>query len=455
MSIRTDRPNLFRLDQGASRDIETHGEFRRDEKRGFVGHVTIFEFSFGSADEGMLPYPAYLRERLWRIRTETGAYATICYPRLEQRNWTAPNALVVTFSFPYLLDDVAIDGDEAAINGFSIVDQIIPSLLDIRLVDYDPRTQGPVQYTLDGKSTWQGNRLSVELSASNWSSHGNQSGEIIFRSEPKLSVRFHKPCSVPEVLQEIRAFDDLLSVFAGRYVGLREIWLDVDVATEGDQPDRLFRLYGHGSGLEVADHVSRREMFAHCGLDRDWAKVFEAFGNLHSENKVVFKWYRTSQVHRRFLEEAFLYAARLIELYFRISPEPDEALERLFRTLRQRSSEEPELIELLDRRIAPIMFPKPAFVSTLRSLYARFPEIAPFTAVPTSRAASLRHRETHGSDTDHEVEDYGDMRDLTRGFLAAFRLAVLESLGFERDPLLASLRKGPYRNLFSNVQDMQ
>ncbi|MER8847509.1 MULTISPECIES: hypothetical protein [Mesorhizobium] len=175
-------------------------------------------------------------------------------------------------------------------------------------------------------------------------------------------------------------------------------------------------------------------------LDENWAEILDKFFKEWSLNEISFKWFRSSQVKQRYVEEVFFYTVRLIERYFKSKPTIDNEAEKALSIISHRSNGDDFLTGFVERRLYPMLGRAPSLTATLRTLYTRFPEIKAFSEIKPQRVAYLRGKEAHGADTNYKTDEYVDMDYLARTFLLAFRISILERCGFDRQSIFDGAR---------------
>lgn len=259
---------------------------------------------------------------------------------------------------------------------------------------------------------------------------------VYFRSDIAITLQFNASRSLGDVVQYLRMMDDLFSVMAGNYVDIQGASLRIAEDEPNEELERQsFALSGYGSGQEAADFVHWHDTLATKALDADWGALVSSFEAVWRRNPIAFKWFRSSQVNKRYLEEKFSYAVRLAERYFRSETFADPDAEHLLRSIRQRLDGSTTLEELVERRIAPMLAGSPSLLTTIRSVFDRYVEIAAFSSIRPRDVVRLRGREMHGADDHYSAEEYRIMHTAYGALMLAFRFSALEECGFLRSDL--------------------
>lgn len=374
--------------------------------------------------------------------TEDGHYATFCYPRFGRRTWANLSVLRVEFTFPYFIDKVGVTAEEEAVTALTVYSPTLASILGINPVEHSfdiPNTGGSAKFNIT-RSKWETSDYTIEISDKRNIGTSSDRSEARFISDVCLVIRYNSPRSTSDALQNLRALDDFLGVVSGCYVSIKAAWLEVLVDQGGGESHEEFQLSGYDTGFSKSTFVHRHETLAELSLDENWAEILDKFFKEWSLNEISFKWFRSSQIKQRYVEEIFFYTVRLIERYFRSKPIIDDEAEKALSIISHRSNGDDFLIGFVDRRLYPMLARAPSLTATLRTLYTRFPEIKAFSEIKPQRVAYLRGKEAHGADTNYNTDEYVDMDYLARSFLLAFRISILERCGFDRQSILDGAR---------------
>ncbi|MGX5849034.1 ApeA N-terminal domain 1-containing protein [Mesorhizobium sp. PL10] len=405
-----------------------------------------------------LSLPEKLTGNFLSILTEDGQYATFCYPRFGKRTWANFKSLRVDFTFPYLLDKVGIAGSEdKSVTSLRIYSPTLASILGINPVEQSfdmPNTGGSAKFKITRRE-WETSEYKVEISDKRNIGSSSDRSEVHFRSDICLAITYKTARSISETLHDLHALDDFLSVISGTYVSIKDACLSILLGENGNEGEDEFHLSGYDIGFSKNAFVDRHETLAQLPFQADWGEVLNKFVEERSTNEVAFKWFRSSQVKQRYVEEIFFYTVRMVERYFKAKPSVDDDASRALSIILNRSNDDNFLVDFVNRRLSPLLSRAPSLPRTLRELYARFPEMRAFSEIKPQRVNYLRGKEAHGADTNYDTDEYVDMDYLSRSFLLAFRISVLESCGFDRQGILDGLkaRMSKVRHLLKPMPD--
>ena len=238
--------------------------------------------------------------------------------------------------------------------------------------------------------------------------------------------------------------DDLFSVMSGSYAALKSVAIKVSIPTADDSSPRKFAVLGYGTGFQIADFVYWHDVIAKATIEVDWASLVETFQSVWKESKIPFKWFRSSQVNKRYIEEKFAYVIRISELYFKPENVVDSEGEIVLAKITAALEGDRDTLAAVAKRIAPILRGSPSLVATLRAIAAKYPELAIWADYNPKDIARLRGKEMHGSDAHYSGDEYRCMYDASLGLLLAFRLDVLSKCGFDRAQLIESSPKSQH-----------
>ncbi|MDX8497158.1 hypothetical protein RFM99_01880 [Mesorhizobium sp. VK4C] len=417
------------------------GQFSFDPVRGYSGHLFLENYTVREGGFSDFSLPGKLTQHFLDVVTEDGQYATFCYPRFGKKTWANLRALRVEFSFPYLLDKVGIAGsDDRSVTCLRIYCPTLASVLGVDPVDQSlnmPNTGGGAKFNIS-RTKWDASEYTIEIADRRNIGISSDRSEARFRSEICLAISYKAPKSISEALRHLHALDDFLAILSGRYVSIKTAWFGI--LLDGSDGEEEFQLSGYDIGISKDAFVGRHETLAQLPFDSNWGKVIESFFVDWNKNEVAFKWFRSSQVKQRYVEEVFFYTVRMVERYFKAKPTADGDTSRALSIILNRSNDDSFLIDFVNRRLSPLLVRAPSLPRTLSDLYAQFPEMRAFSKIKPQRVNQLRGKEAHGADTNYDNDEYVDMEYLSRSFLLAFRISILESCGFNRQDIVNSAR---------------
>lgn len=429
------------------------GLFWFEEKGGFRGRIYIANYSPSNAAFSTFELPDLLQKPHLQIRTEDGNFATICFPVYRKRQWKNFDSLKIEFTFRYLVDGVGIGNSENAVSSISLYCDTLASLISVRPVNYSfaqigGKADGVNSFFYEHEPVkWTGKDydLSIGFLRNISSAAGNLS--VTLKASPCLELKFSSGATLEEALKYIRMLDDFIGVISGKYVQFSAIKIGVLIEEEEGEKVHEFALEGYGVGFEISDFVDFHDVLAVIPPERNWCEMLDTFRNIWEQNEIVFKWFRTSQLNVRYLEEKFGYIIRIVEKYFTVEFQDRVAVSKLSIIL-QRSDGDDELISFIRERVAPIFKNKTSLAATVRKIFENNQEFKAAREIEPRFISNLRGREMHGSSRNYGANDYGAMSLLHNTFLVIFRIDILIRLGFLRAGVIERLRQTSAVELF-------
>jgi hypothetical protein len=283
------------------------------------------------------------------------------------------------------------------------------------------------------------------------SSRGNVSAGL--DADVSLTFAFAEPRTAQESITLLKQIEMLISLLCFSYLKAQR--MEVRLAPKEGEKERALPV----SQARLIEGGETEIEWKTLPLKLDgqtFGDVVSQFVQIYNDIRNTLDWYRIVQAEDRYVEDKFLYSIRMIEgLYLALNMrhKTDEGAMALVARVIERCSDDRELVDFMNKRVAG-MFQRPwDLAQIIRDLKERYSEMCSVQILDPVLLTRLRGKETHGGSGRHTAGEQAFMVYSYDILVTLYVLLILEHCGLPREFLLSGLNNTRARYFSGHVLD--